>query len=186
MPDSINLFFFLSKSDITQVTFYTFGHDDLLIFAIYDICSKKWRKSRFTGTLWQCPRFSFPHRTCGNKSDKIIRLGTLLTELFSEYLKDRLGMSLDKETFICGACQNLNSSWRFIVTQRLGSLALQLELVFQLQTTFSECLTRTPTCFGQIIKLVQINNRCFEFNHTLDRLSFYIVPYHNSLSICSC
>ena len=101
-----------------------FGHDDLLAFAIYDIRGKKWRKSRFTGALWQCPRFSFPHRTCGNKSDKIIRLGTLLTELFSEYLKDTLGMRLDKETFICGACQNLNSSWRFIVTQRLGSLAL--------------------------------------------------------------
>ena len=125
MPDSINLFFFFSP----QIWYHIghvlhFGHDDLLAFAIYDIRGKKWRKSRFTGTLWQCPRFSFPHRTCGNKSDKIIRLGTLLTELFSEYLKDTLGMRIDKETFICGACQNLNSSWRFIVTQRLGSLAL--------------------------------------------------------------
>ena len=43
---------------------FTFEHEDLLAFAIYDIRGKKWRKSRFRGTLWQCPPSAPPCRTC--------------------------------------------------------------------------------------------------------------------------
>ena len=43
---------------------FTFKHEDLLAFAIYDIRGKNWRKSRFRGTLWQCPPSAPPCHTC--------------------------------------------------------------------------------------------------------------------------
>ena len=50
---------------------FTFEHEDLLAFAIYDIRGKKWRKSRFRGTLWQCVPSAPPCRTCPIKMTRL-------------------------------------------------------------------------------------------------------------------